>query len=105
MKDFGNTMKRTSRSTQALENRMLMRAVRPTASILVQAAADSALAILMDEEDDGTYVNEIYYIEIYIHTDTYTHTHTYIYIMFYTFNFPLPLIYIYAHAYTHRETQ
>ena len=76
MKDFGNTMKRTSRSTQALENRMLMRAVRPTASILVQAAADSALAILMDEEeDDGTYVNEIYYIEIYIHT--YTHTHIY----------------------------
>ena len=70
-------MKRTSRSTQSLENRMLMRAVRPTASILVQAAADSALAILMDEEeDDGTYVNEIYYIEIYIHT--YTHTHTYI---------------------------
>ena len=50
-------MRRTSRSTQATENRMLMRAVRPTASILVQAAAENALAIVMDEEDDdGTYV-------------------------------------------------
>ena len=66
VKDFGNSVKRTSRSTQALENRMLMRAVRPTASILVQAAAENALAIVMNEEDDdGTYVNLYRTIHIY----------------------------------------
>eukprot|EP00943_MAST-04B_sp_MAST-4B-sp1_P005856 g5856.t1 len=57
VKDFGKSVRRTSRSTQAMENRMLMRAVRPTASILVQAAAEKALAIVMaEEDDDGTYV-------------------------------------------------
>lgn len=57
VKDFGKSVRRTSRSTQAMENRMLLRAVRPTTSLLAQAAAENALAIAMDDEDDdGTYV-------------------------------------------------
>ncbi len=56
----------TTKATQALENRLVLRAVRPTASLLEQAAEQAALAMFsVEEEDDGTYVitSSIYHVD------------------------------------------
>ena len=55
--DLGKNIKRASRSSQALRNRLSLRSVQPTLSIAVEVAAEKALATVADEEDDdGTYV-------------------------------------------------
>ena len=47
----------STKATQALENRLVLRAVRPTASLLEQAAEQAVLASFsVEEDDDGTYV-------------------------------------------------